>query len=103
MQANIFKIKRNELADGSGLRTTIYFKDAPCAVSGVQHRRRMSTRPGFSGTASTVSTAISVSANVPPEVWHFQTTVSPLPRTPVHSAVPVRITVRPECFISSVR
>lgn len=29
MQANIFKIKRNELADGSGLRTTIYFKDAP--------------------------------------------------------------------------
>ena len=99
MQANIFKIKRNELADGSGLRTTIYFK----AVSGVQHRRRMSARPGFSGTASTVSTAISVSANVPPEVWHFQTTVSPLPRTPVHSAVPVRITVRPECFISSVR
>ena len=103
MQANIFKIKRNELADGSGLRTTIYFKGCPCAVSGVQHRRRMSARPGFSGTASTVSTAISVSANVPPEVWHFQTTVSPLPRTPVHSAVPVRITVRPECFISSVR
>ena len=103
MQANIFKIKRNELADGSGLRTTIYFKGCPCAVSGVQHRRRMSARPGFSGTASTVSTAISVSANVPPEVWHFQTTVSPLPRTSVHSAVPVRITVRPECFISSVR
>lgn len=68
MQANIFKIKRNELADGSGLRTTIYFKGCPCAVSGVQHRRRMSARPGFSGTASTVSTAISVSANVPPEV-----------------------------------
>ena len=29
MQANIFKIKRNELADGSGLRTTIYFKGCP--------------------------------------------------------------------------
>ena len=101
MQANIFKIKRNELADGSGLRFIL--KDAHCAVSGVQHRRRMSARPGFSGTVSTVSTAISVSANVPPEVWHFRTTVSPLPRTPVHSAVPVRITVRPECFISSVR
>lgn len=79
MQANIFKIKRNELADGSGLRTTIYFKGCPYAVSGVQHRRRMSARPRFSGTASTVSTDISVSANVPPEVWHFQTTVSPLP------------------------
>ncbi len=86
MQANIFKIKRNELADGSGCGLRFILKDAPCAVSGVQHRRRMSARPGFSGTASTVSTAISVSANVPPEVWHFQTTVSPLPRTPVHSA-----------------
>jgi pyruvate formate lyase activating enzyme len=29
MQANIFKIKRNKLADGSGLRTTIYFKGCP--------------------------------------------------------------------------
>ena len=90
MQANIFKIKRNELADGSGLRTTIYFKGCPL-------------RCVWCSTASTVSTAISVSANVPPEVWHFQITVSPLPRTPVHSAVSVRITVRPECFISSVR
>lgn len=103
MQANIFKIKRNELADGSGLRTTIYFKGCPLRCVWCSTPQAHERRPGFSGTASTVSTAISVSANVPPEVWHFQTTVSPLPRTPVHSAVPVRITVRPECFISSVR
>lgn len=32
MQANIFKIKRNELADGSGLRTTIYFQRMPPAL-----------------------------------------------------------------------
>ena len=87
MQANIFKIKRNELADGSGLRTTIYFKGCPlrCVWCSTPQAHEHPTR------------------NVPPEVWHFQTTVSPLPRTPVHSAVPVRITVRPECFISSVR
>lgn len=29
MQANIFKIKKKELSDGSGLRTTIYFKGCP--------------------------------------------------------------------------
>ena len=113
MQANIFKIKRNELADGSGLRTTIYFKGCPlrCVWCSTPQAHERPTQilwdsaccPRESGTASTVSTAISVSANVPPEVWHFQTTVSPLPLTPVHSAVPVRITVRPECFISSVR
>ena len=55
MQANIFKIKRNELADGSGHGTHGFISNrCPCAVSGVQHRRRMSARPGFSGTASTV-------------------------------------------------
>ena len=102
MQANIFKIKRNELADGSGLRTTIYFKGCPlrCVWCSTPQAHERPTQILWD---STVSTAISVSANVPPEVWHFQTTVSPLPLTPVHSAVPVRITVRPECFISSVR
>lgn len=29
MQANIFKIKKSKLSDGSGLRTTIYFKGCP--------------------------------------------------------------------------
>ena len=103
MQANIFKIKRNELADGSGLRTTIYFKGCPlrCVWCSTPQAHERPTRILWDSKHCLY--AISVSANVPPEVWHFQTTVSPLPRTPVHSAVPVRITVRPECFISSVR
>ena len=101
MQANIFKIKRNELADGSGLRTTIYFKGCPlrCVWCSTPQAHERPTRILWDSKHCLYS----VSANVPPEVWHFQTTVSPLPRTPVHSAVPVRITVRPECFISSVR
>ena len=88
MQANIFKIKRNELADGSGLRTTIYFKGCPlrCVWCSTPQAHERPTRILWDS-----------------KHWHFRTTVSPLPRTPVHSAVPVRITVRPECFISSVR
>ena len=46
MQANIFKIKRNELADGSGLRTTIYFKGCPlrCVWCSTPHAHERPTR-----------------------------------------------------------
>lgn len=103
MQANIFKIKRNELADGSGLRTTIYFKGCPlrCVWCSTPQAHERPTRILWD-SKHCLYCNLCVS-ECPTGSLAFSTTVSPLPRTPVHSAVPVRITVRPECFISSVR
>ena len=87
--------------DGSGLRTTIYFKGCPCAVSGVQHRRRMSTDPILWDSKHYLYCNLCVS-ECPTGSLAFSDNRLTFTPTPVHSAVPVRITVRPECFISSV-